>query len=67
MYKVASRGPDGPAVAELKNVPEVDIYVAELSAKGHQFITVQDVASDPKPYEAWRAAYPGPRAKATDL
>ena len=63
MFTVTSTGPIGPTTVTLRSVPDVDIYVAQLEAKGHDDIMVAAGGADPEPYEAWRAFQPGARAQ----
>lgn len=66
MFTVTSTGPIGPTTDNLRTVADVDIYVAQLEAKGHEDIMVTAGDTEPEPYEAWRAFLPGPRAQGFD-
>ncbi|MDB5590824.1 hypothetical protein [Enterovirga sp.] len=63
MFTVKSHGPIGATTASVKTVPDVDLYVAQLAAKGHRVIMVAAGVAPPEPYESWRTSQLGPRAR----
>ncbi len=63
MFMVISIGQIGATKATMKTVVDVDLYVAQLRAKGHRKIMVAKGPAVPELYDTWRASRPEPRAK----
>ena len=62
-FRIVSRGPKAPAQANVKMLADVDIYVKQISERGHRDIRVAEGDDDLEPYEEWRDSRAATRAK----